>query len=127
MGGYPAVWFSPQNGVVKEVGIEEQVDVKIGFETEWNCWIEPREPELKVFRSSEAKNEGIVFLGMGDAYFTKDSIQNTSNYKHRLIGENAFKAGAVFLINTSKGKSLLKITSFDKENEVLAFDWKKVQ
>lgn len=125
-GGYPAVWFSPSSGTIKEVGNEDNVDVKSGFESEWNCWIEPQEPEIKVFRGSNDTLEGISYIGMGDSLFEEITEVPSLELSHRIADERKFQKGAVFVIKTKRGSSKLKITDFNKEQKVLQFMWKKL-
>lgn len=125
-GGYPAVWFSPSSGAIKEVGHEELVDVKSGFESEWNCWIEPQEPEIKVFRGSNDSLEGISYIGVGDSLYNSNTESTSLHFSHRIADEDKFKKGAVFVIKTKQGSSKLKIVDFNKEQKVLQFRWKKL-
>lgn len=126
LGGYPAVWFSPSSGKIKEVGIEEDIDIKSGFETEWNCWIEPNEPEIKVFRHSNESMQGIAFLGTDKSLFDKVEFDSPDSFKHRLVGDEYFKEGATYLIKTSHGKSIIRIKQLDRKKHSLDFEWKKL-
>lgn len=124
-GGYPAVWFSATRGDIKKVGYEDKVDVKSGFESEWNCWIEPQEPEIKVFRRSTDSLEGISYLGEDDSLFSS-SHERYSQLNHRFSDESKFKSGAVFLLRTKRGSSKIKIINYDKKNKSLKFKWRKL-
>ena len=123
---YPAVWFSPSTGEIAPLREKSEVPPEDKFE----IWIEPDDPEFGYNpdrKDKTPKPVGFALAGKGPDFFKKPNIPGNLPLDLKithLMKENQAQEQPVFYCKAKTSTCLIMITSMDKEERVIQFQWR---
>jgi hypothetical protein len=120
-GGNNAVWFNSTSGLIKAVG--EDPDESYGEKSDYKFWIEPGDPE---FTTDLESPNGIVLIGNGDDIFNNATKNSSLSGFSSDISHSDWIIGNVFYLRVPKGDCVIQFVDFNKDNNSLKFNWKKL-
>jgi len=123
---YPAVWFSPSTGEIAPLKEKSEVPPEDKFE----IWIEPGDPEFGYNPDKKDKTPkpvGFALVGKGPDFFKKPDIPDDLPLDLKithLVKENQAQEQLVFYCRAKTSTCLIMITSMDKKESVIQFQWR---
>ena len=70
---------------------------------------------------------GLQLIGNGSNYFSDTGFLENVDINNNRLYEGDLKNSNVFYIKTINGDCLIEIIEFDRSEELLVFNWKKIK